>query len=181
MALNYLATIVRSAGAITGQATVDLMNGEQTTVSFRAAPSGGGLYPIDIYLASLRVTDLERGLFRYDPLEDRILQYGDPAEVDKLLAAFAVPQEIITLEQANLVFLLVGHPWRSMRKYGNRGLRFLSLEAGAIAQNINLASEALGFGSVDCASVYDDEIHETMRLDGIFQTLLHTIIVGYPG
>lgn len=181
MALDYLATLVRSAGAITGQATVNLMGGGQTVLHFRTAPSGGGLYPIEIYIAGLRVTDLERGLYRYDPLKDTLVQSGDRQDVDQLLSAFAVPEELITLSQANAVFLLVGHPWRSMRKYGNRGARFLFLEAGAIAQNIHLASEALGFGSVDCSSVYDDEAHEAMRLDGLYQTLLHTVIVGYPG
>lgn len=181
MALNYLATIVRSAGAITGQATANLMSGGEAIVRFRTAPSGGGLYPIDIYVASLHVTGLERGLYRYDPLDDTLVQSGERPSVDKLLSAIAVPEDLITITQANVIFLLVGHPWRSMRKYGNRGTRFLFLEAGSIAQNIHLATEALGYGSVDCASVYDDEVHEIMLLDGLFQTLLHTVIVGYPG
>ena len=178
---DYLATIVRSAGAITGQTDVDLMGGGHVTVRFRTAPSGGGLYPIDIYVASLRVDGLERGLYRYDPLSDTLMHSGNREDVDELLSTFSVPEELITLAQANVIFLLVGHPWRSMRKYGSRGTRFLFLEAGSIAQNVHLATEALGFGSVDCASVYDDEAHEVMRLDGLYQTLLHTIIVGNPG
>jgi hypothetical protein len=40
---------------------------------------------------------------------------------------------------------------------------------------------ALGFGSLDCASFYDDEVHEAMNLDGLYQALVHTVIVGYPG
>jgi SagB-type dehydrogenase family enzyme len=181
MPLPYLASIVRSAGAVTGQATVDLIGGGQATVRFRTAPSGGGLYPIDVYVAALRVTGLERGLYRYDPLRDALVRSGDRQVVDDLLATFAVPEELITIGQADAVFLLVGHPWRSMRKYGNRGARYLFIEAGAIAQNIHLATAALGYGSVDCASVYDDEAHEAMRLDGLYQTLLHTVIAGYPG
>jgi SagB-type dehydrogenase family enzyme len=65
-----------------------------------------------------------------------------------------------------------------MRKYGNRGLRFLFLEAGAMAQNIHLACEALGLGSFDCASVYDDEVHEALGIDGLHESLLHTVIIG---
>jgi SagB-type dehydrogenase family enzyme len=150
-------------------------------VRFRTAPSGGGLYPIDVYAVSLRVTDLERGVYRYDPLSDSLVQVGGRVDVDKVLSAFAVPEELVTLAQAAAIFLLIGHPWRSMRKYGSRGARFLLIEAGAIAQNIGLTTEALGFGSVDCASVYDDEVHEAIRIDGLYEILLHTVIVGCPG
>lgn len=181
MPLEYLATLVRSAGAVTGRATADLMNGEQATLHFRTAPSGGGLYPVDVYLVALRVTDLERGIYRYGPLDDTLVHLRGEQEVDSLMSAFAVPEDLITIQQSNVVFLLIGRPWRSMRKYGDRGARFLLIEAGAISQNIHLATESLGYGSVDCASVYDDEAHEALGLDGLFQTLLHTVIVGYPG
>jgi len=179
--LKFLATIIRSAGAVTGYGNVDLMSGGQATIRFRSAPSGGGLYPIDIYVASLKINGLERGLYRYDPLDDTLLQAGDRHDVDRLVGAFAIPEEIVSLSRANAIFALVGHPWRSMRKYGNRGLRFLFMEAGAIAENIHLATGALGFGSVDCASVHEDEAHTAMHIDGLYQTLLHTVLLGYPG
>lgn len=181
MELDYLAAILRSAAGITGYGEANLYQGGQVTLQFRTTPSGGGLYPIDLYVSILNVKDLERGIYRYDPIKDTILQVGDPSDVDKLLQCFAVPEELISISRANAVFLSVGQPWRSMRKYGNRGMRFLFMEAGAIAEHINLATVALGFGSLDCASIYDDEVHEVMHLDGLYQTLLHTVIVGYPG
>ena len=75
----------------------------------------------------------------------------------------------------------MGAPWRSMRKYGARGMRFLFLEAGAIAQNLNLACAGLGLGSLDCASLYDDEVHEALGADGLYEALLHAVIVGQAG
>jgi nitroreductase len=55
------------------------------------------------------------------------------------------------------------------------------MEAGAIAQNANLAAVALGYGSVECASVYDDEMNEALGLDGVFRSYVHAVVVGYPG
>ena len=101
--------------------------------------------------------------------------------IERLVGCFSVREEVITLQRAATVALLVARPWRSMRKYGPRGLRYALLEAGAIAQNIHLATQALGFASVDCASVVDDEVHETLGLDGLYQTLVHAIILGYAG
>jgi SagB-type dehydrogenase family enzyme len=179
--LDYLATILRSAAGMTGVAEVDLTSGGQSLLRFRAAPSGGGLYPIDLYVAALKVADLERGLYLYNPTKDALMQTRGSSAVEHLIECFAAPDELISIHRASVVFLLVGQPWRSMRKYGTRGMRFLFLETGAMAENINLATVALGFGSLDCASFYDDEVHEAMGLDGLYQTLLHAVIVGYPG
>jgi SagB-type dehydrogenase family enzyme len=179
--LGHLATAIRSAGAVTAEAEAELATGDVRTFRFRTAPSGGGLYPIDIYVVSLRVNGLDRGIYRYRPLTDSLVRVGERIEAEKVVDALAIPDEIISISRANVLFLFVGHPWRSMRKYGSRGARFLFLEAGAMAQNIHLATEAIGFGSVDCASMYDDEIHEALRIDGLHQTLVHALILGYPG
>jgi len=174
---DFVATIVRSAAGVTAEATLDLYGGGNATVRFRVAPSGGGLYPVHLYVAAVSVTDLDRRLYRYDPLRDALIGC---AGIDALLDACAVSDDLISLGRAAVVFLLVGQPWRSMRKYGPRGLRFLFLEAGAMAQNIHIATEALGLGSVDCASFFDDQVHALIRADGVHEALVHAIVVGDP-
>jgi len=178
--IAYLASIVRSAAGVTREASVGSPGGERT-LRFRSAPSGGGLYPIALYVGAIRVTGLEVGVYRHHPRRDSLIRVGDATSVQRLLDSFAVHEEAITLERADAVMLLVGRPWRSMRKYGPRGLRYLFLEAGAIAQNVHLATQALGFASVDCASVVDEEVHATLELDGVYQALVHTILIGYSG
>jgi SagB-type dehydrogenase family enzyme len=174
---DFLATIVRSAAGVTGQATVDLYGGGETRLRFRVAPSGGGRYPVHLYVAAFFVTDLDRQLYRYDPLQDALVRCGG---ADRLLDACAVTDDLISLRRASAVLLLVGQPWRALRKYGPRGLRFLFLEAGAMAQNIHIATAALGLGSVDCASFYDDDVHALLRADGVHEALIHAVVVGDP-
>ena len=175
-----LTTVVRCAGAVTAHAEVEHPRGGYSSVHFRTTPSGGALYPIEVQVAALNVKQLTRGLYRYDPLRDRLLRLGDQATVSHLLETFCVDDETITLRRAGAIVLLVARPWRAMRKYGVRGLRHVFLEAGHIAQNIHLACVALGLGSVDCSSIYDDEAHEILQIDGLYEALVHTIIVGHP-
>jgi len=177
--LNFLAALLRSAGGTSGHATVTLKQGGECRYTFRTVPSAGGLYPVDIYVAALNVASLAPGVYRYGsdrhdlaPIEGR--------DVADVLTAFCAPETSISISRAQVIVFLVGQPWKTMRKYGNRGMRFLFLEAGAIAQTLNLAVAALGLGSVDCASVYDDEIHEALAIDGLFRSLLHAVVVGYP-
>jgi len=178
--LEYLATIARAACGVSSNPEIPVWGGGSVNMHFRTVPSGGALYPIDLYVAALKVRNLKSGIYRYHPLSDQLIHVDDKTAIKNLLNAFSVPNEQIAYRQANMIFMLVAHPWRSMRKYGARGVRFVFHEAGAISQNIHLALSGLGLGSVDCASVYDDEAHVVLNIDGVHRALVHTIVAGVP-
>jgi SagB-type dehydrogenase family enzyme len=176
--LPHLSTILRAASGVTRQSRVQVSDQREVTLRFRAVSSGGGLYPVELYVAALRAQRLDRAVYRFDPIQEGLVRAGSSNTLALMLDAFPTYGQASWTSHCSAIFLLVGHPWRSMRKYGNRGLRFLFLEAGAMAQNIHLACEALGLGSFDCASVYDDEVHEALGIDGLHESLLHTVIIG---
>lgn len=180
MSLEYLATILRAACGVSKQQEIELSNNEKSTLNIRTIPSAGGLYPIDLYAVSLNVKNLDKGIYRYLPVEEKLLKVGNDLSANKFLYSMCVPDNLISVSRANVIYLLVSRAWKSMRKYGERGMRFIFLEAGAIAQNIHLASTALGVGTVDCSSFYDNEAHEALELDGICTALLHCIVSGMP-
>jgi SagB-type dehydrogenase family enzyme len=181
MDLEYLATVLRSAAGVTAHGEVVLAHGERRTLGFRAAPSAGGLYPISLYVLALDVRGLEKAVYVYDPQGDQLVRRGGHAQVQRCLGGFCVPDELISISRANAVLLFVAQPWRSMRKYGPRGLRFAFMEVGCMAENVHLATAALGYGSVDCASYYEAELHAALGIDGVFQSLLHSVVIGCPG
>jgi SagB-type dehydrogenase family enzyme len=174
MPFAYLASILRLACGITGY------GGDGGEVALRATPSGGGLYPIELHIVALRVTGLSSMTAVYDAKEDVLWQTGGPEAVDAVLAAVAAPDEAIMMSAATAVTLLVARPWRAMRKYGPRAMRHVFLEAGAIAEHVNLAATALGVGCVDSSSFYDDEVHEALGVDGVYETLVHGQVLGIP-
>ena len=179
--LRQLSALVVNAAGVTCHADVSLSDGSETTLHLRATPSGGGLYPVHLYVAALRVERLTRGIYRYDPLRHQLSQVGQPTDADALIDCFAVSDDALSLSRACAIFIMVGTPWRAMRKYGDRGMRYVFLEAGAMAEHINLTAAALGLGSVDCASIYEDEAHEVLELDGVHNAVVHTVVVGVPG
>lgn len=176
--LDYLATIIRAASGLSGEAEAELNMGQAVTLRFRTTPSGGRLYPVQLYAAAINVTGLPKAVYRYDPLPDSICEVAGAAVVDQLLGAVATSADILPVQRANVLFLFIAKPWRAMRKYGPRGMRFVFLDSGYMAQNIHLATTGLGYGSVDCASLYDDEAHEALGIDGLYETLVHAVIVG---
>jgi SagB-type dehydrogenase family enzyme len=175
MPLSHLATLAATtAGRRTGASA------EGKGPSSRVCASAGALYPVDLWFAALAVTGLERGVYEYDSVTHRLDRRCGSASVDSLLRAVAAPEEVIMTSRAAVLCLLVARPWRGMRKYGPRGLRHVFLEAGGMAAHLGLVVAAMGWGGVECSSVYDDEAHAALGIDGVYEALAHAVVLGAP-
>lgn len=181
LSLAQLAAVLRNAAGITAKAEVPKSDGDTVTYWYRAAPSGGGLYPVQLVVASLNVDGLPRGLYRYSSRRDTLVAGEGSDAVESLLGALSGDEEFrASVRNAGVIICFVASPWRSMRKYGPRGLRFVFQEAGGIAENIHLTVTSMGLGSTDNSSFYDVDVNRAVRCDGAFRTVIHTLIVGVP-
>jgi SagB-type dehydrogenase family enzyme len=172
MTSNEAAALLRTAGA---------HHSHRVGRPHRAVPSGGGLYPVELHLATPKVTGLEPGLYRYMPRLDALDRHGGPAQLAALMGCgLDELPDLMPIDRAALVVLFVARPWRSIRKYGPRGLRFVLHEVGAMAQHVHLTAAALGLAGTDWSTYYDEEAHEVLGIDGLRTVLLHLIILGRP-
>lgn len=69
---------------------------------------------------------------------------------------------------------------RSLPKYGDRGYRYLLLEAGHVGQNLDLVASALGLGAVNLGGFYDDELARLLCLDPEWEIPLYATAIGVP-
>ena len=53
---------------------------------------------------------------------------------------------------------------RTTTKYGDRGVRYVHMEAGHAAQNICLQATALGLGVVTVGAFYDDQVKDVVAM-----------------
>lgn len=178
LSLDALATILQCGGGVTARASVALKDGSACDMPLRTNPSGGALYPVDLYVAAQRVKGLDPGLYRFMNGDNALAPVtgGDAAAVTRLL--HAIPSGTYDVAAVSAALALVLRPWRSKRKYGPRGLRFGLMEVGYIAQNVHLASTALGASSCDYGGFYDDEVNQVLSLDGSNEAVVHLIFIG---
>jgi SagB-type dehydrogenase family enzyme len=143
--------------------------------TFRAAPSAGAMFPIEMYAAVRSVEGLTAGIYHYDPLEHAVELVRDAGAVEAFAGAFPLP---LPVETAACTFVLASVFWRSRFKYGQRSYRFALLEAGHIGQNVLLAAEALGLGAVPVGGFYDATVDELLGIDGVTEGSVYTVAVG---
>lgn len=143
--------------------------------SFRTAPSGGALYPVETYLSINRVKGLDPGLYHFD-VENFSLDILSGTDSAEAVAAACLDQKFIA--KSAVTFLWSAVIRRCMSKYGNRGMRYILLDAGHICQNLLMAAEATGNGGCPVAAFYDDEVNKLLGLDPNEESVLYTAAVG---
>ena len=144
----------------------------------RTFPSSGGLQAPEVYLSVQAVDDVPAGLYHYHPI-DNVLESLTPGNHGAALRRAALDQPYV--EAAAVVFVITGYYQRLRWKYGDRGYRYMCMDAGFLGENLYLASEALGLGACAIAGFLDDPLNGLLNLDGQNEMVLLLIAVGVPG
>jgi SagB-type dehydrogenase family enzyme len=120
----------------------------------RTTPSAGALYPLEMDVATAS------GLYRYHPA-GHTLEMRAGRDVRSELARAAAQG---WLSSAPCVFCICAIPSRTTAKYGNRGARYVQLEAGHAAQNLLLAACTLGLDGTPVGAFSDEDLGLALQL-----------------
>ena len=136
----------------------------------RTAPSAGGLYPLEVYVATVD------GLFHYDPTKHAV---GAVSDVDLRDSLYRVALRQEAVRDAPAVFVVTAIFERTAGKYGDRATRYVHLEAGHAAQNLLLQAVALGLGGVPIGAFDDSGVQRVLGLPADYEPL-YLIPIGQP-
>jgi len=144
-------------------------------VGLRNAPSAGACYPIDAYAVVNNVAGLEPGLYRYLPEEHSLIQMR-AGEVGREITKAALGQKMC--HRGSVTFVWVAVVPRTTGRYGDRGHRYIFLDAGHVGQNMYLAATALGYGCCTIGAFDDDAMNAALGVDGEVETTVYAASVG---
>ncbi len=163
--LSYLLFATQGVRAVVG--------GEYT---LRTVPSAGARHAFETYLLVNRVEGLRNGLYRYLALDHRLLEVDlDPAVGGRIRAAcYNQP----FMQTAAVVFVWTAVPYRMTWRYGERGYRYLFLDAGHVCQNLYLAAEPIQCGACAIGAFDDDELDRAIGADRSDQFPIYVATIG---
>jgi SagB-type dehydrogenase family enzyme len=143
----------------------------------RTAPSGGALYPLDVYAAvgDGGVETMGAGIYHYEPANHGVsLRTAGDARSDLAKASYGQ----MWMADPPVHLVITAEYKRICGNYGERGIRYAIMEAGHVGQNIFLQSEALGLSAGIIGAFHDREVSRIMALPDDHEPLL-IMPVGY--
>ncbi len=134
----------------------------------RTSPSAGALYPLEISLIVGDISGLANGVYRYQPKENA-LWFISESDQRASLARAAWRQDYI--KDAAALLVISGVYQRTTKKYGQRGIRYVHMEAGHAAQNVFLQATALGLATVVIGAFDDESVKKILNFSDQEQPL----------
>jgi SagB-type dehydrogenase family enzyme len=142
----------------------------------RTVPSAGARHALETYLCVLNVKGLDRGFYRYLPLEHQLLvEYRDERAAQKIVRA-ALGQN--WMSSAATIFIWSAIPYRMEWRYGLAAHKVILLDAGHVCQNLYLACEVTDCGTCAVAA-YDQELmDQLLEINGKDEFVVYLAAVG---
>ncbi len=137
---------------------------------FRAAPSAGALYPLEVYVVTAA------GVYHYEP-HGHVLRLRTGGDHKAALAQACLGQPCVQQAGANFVFTAVYS--RTQAKYGQRARSYVDIEVGAAGENLLLQAVALDLGAVMVGAFRDEAVVQALQLPADHYPVL-VIPVGHP-
>ncbi len=156
-----------------------LWAGQGITEGFkRAAPSAGATYPLTLYVAvgDNGVAGLSSGIYEYIPMTHSlaVVKEGD---LRQRIAAACLNQ--LFIQEAPVTIVIAADYKKTTSRYGERGKRYVHMEAGHVGENIYLQAVALELGTVVVGAFLDIDLKQVLDLPET-KVPLYVMPVGYP-
>ena len=162
--LSYLLWITQGVVQVTPGAT------------FRNVPSAGARHALETYLLINNIRGVSEGMYRFLAIEHKLVEINSDPDIADRVNEACLGQDFIGKSAAT--FIWVADAYRMKWRYGERGYRYLHLDAGHACQNLYL-----GAGSVDCgvcaiAAFSDDDMNDLLGFDGVERFVIYIATLG---
>ena len=143
---------------------------------YRNVPSAGNRHALETYLAVFRVEGLEKGIYRYLPLDHALVLESTTPDLETLVSEACMGQAFAGSSAATFIWAVV--KYRMEWRYPGASIKLYSLDAGHACQNLYLACEATGCGTCAIAAYDQDLADRLLGLDGEKEFVIYIAPVG---
>lgn len=150
--------------------------GKVNFATFRPAASGGARHPFETYLVVNNVEGLKKGVYRYLAIEHKLVYLFSEENMEEKIAEATSGQKFIST--APVVFFWSCIPYRSEWRYNVAAAKTILQDSGHLCQNLYLACEAIGCGTVAIGDYHQEVADKLLRLDGEEEFVIYVAPVG---
>lgn len=169
LSTEHLAALLHCGYGIIGQAVMGDLE-----FPHRPVPSAGAAYPLHLYALCRSVEGIDQRIFYYEP--DSVLRPVNARPSDNAISRLFLDQVYVGAAAAIIV---IAAEWdKTMRRYLDRGYRYVMFEVGHVAQNIALCAAALHLGCLSTGGFEDLELAAMLGIPGQQIGPVYALAVG---
>ena len=142
----------------------------------RTVPSAGARHPFETYLYINKVKNLKKGIYRYLPVEHKLIFIYNENNLNLKIADACRKQKFIA--DSAVIFIWTAVPYRSEWRYDVLAHKMIALDAGHLCQNLYLASESVGAGTCAIGAYYQQPADDLLDIDGEEEFVIYLASVG---
>lgn len=146
------------------------------SATFRTVPSAGARHAFETWLLVNNVEDLKPGLYRFLAIDHKLIAIDTADSVRDDIVTGCLGQEMTG--ECAVTFIWTSVVERMTWRYGERGYRYMHLDAGHVCQNLYLAAEAIQCGVCAIAAFDDDLMNRVLGIDGNEQFVIYIAVAG---
>lgn len=146
--------------------------------SFRTVPSAGARHALESYIYARRVEGLEEAIYRYLPLDHKLVTVGDRPgpDLQGLMIEASLGQRFTGESAATFIWTAV--PYRMEWRYLQSAHKVVAIDAGHVCQNLYLACESIGAGTCAVAAYDQARLDALLGVDGEEEFAIYLAPVG---
>ena len=144
--------------------------------TFRTVPSAGARHAFETYLLVNNVETLEPGLYKFIASEHKLILIPAPKNIKDQITEGCMGQKFV--KTCAVTFIWSANVYRMAWRYGQRGYRYLYLDAGHVCQNLYLSAETIDCGACGIAAFNDEALNSILKLDGEKKFVIYLATAG---
>ena len=144
--------------------------------TIRTVPSAGARHALETYLLVNSVRGLIPGLYRFIATKHSLARISGEERLAERAVRACYGQDFV--RTSAVTFIWTAAAYRMTWRYGERGYRYIHLDAGHVCQNLYLCALSIGCGACAIAAYDDDEINHLLEIDGKNNFTVYLCAVG---
>jgi SagB-type dehydrogenase family enzyme len=133
-------------------------------------------HPFETYVLVNNVEGLAKGLYRFLASEHKLAAVNLDDDIADRVTEGCYNQRFV--KECAAAFIFTADMYRTYWRYGERGFRYIHLDAGHVSQNLYLAAEAIGGGACAIGAFYDQQLNKALGVDGEDQFTVYVTTAG---
>ncbi|HPZ09992.1 MAG TPA: SagB/ThcOx family dehydrogenase, partial [Candidatus Eremiobacteraeota bacterium] len=135
-----------------------------SAAALKTVPSAGARHPFETYLFINRISGINKGLYRYLPLEHKLCFLYEDEKMNEKINDACMGQNFAG--DCAVTFIWTVIPYRTEWRYHVLSSKIILLDAGHICQNLYLASESIGAGTCAIGAYLQSKMDAILGVDG---------------